>query len=69
MIEARTLHSIVNYLELTIASGLESIVTLINERKLGFLYRHLAYLNELCGVFHSEATYEIELLKSKLIQK
>ena len=52
------------------AFSINSMATLIDKRKLGFLARYSASLSEVvCGVFRSETASEIRVLKSKLAQK
>ena len=50
------------------AFGVDWIANLINNRKLSFLARYSASLCAVCGVFCSEATSQIRVLKSKLAQ-
>ena len=46
--------------------GINSISTVIIKRKLSFLKRYSASMNEVCGIFQSEAQHEITLLTFKL---
>jgi hypothetical protein len=51
------------------AFGVDSIATLINKRKLGFLARYSASSREVCGVFRSEVSSEGQTLKFILAKK
>ena len=51
------------------AFGIKSLLSLTSTRKLVFLKRYVASLNEICSVFCSDAQIEIKMLTLKLGQK